>query len=53
MIQDKRQAVLNFFGIWRDISSEEAAVLNEIQLRRERIFRKRLEAIPKPNLRFM
>jgi len=42
VIKDSKQAILNFFGIWRDISPEEATVLDEIQSRRERTFRERI-----------
>lgn len=35
LIEDKRKAVLKFFGIWKDMSPEERAVLKEISLRRQ------------------
>lgn len=35
LIEDKRKAILKFFGIWKDMSPEERAVLNEISLRRQ------------------
>lgn len=42
VIKDRGQAVLKFFGIWRNITPEEAAVLDEIKSRRQKTFRKRI-----------
>lgn len=39
--KDKRHAVLRFFGIWKNMSDKENAVLDDIQLRRQRTFRER------------
>ncbi|MBM4056324.1 MAG: hypothetical protein FJ264_16965 [Planctomycetes bacterium] len=39
--KDSRKTALNFFGIWKDMPYEEAKVLDEIQSRREKTFRKR------------
>lgn len=33
-VKDKRQEALKLFGIWKNISSKESAVLDEIQSRR-------------------
>ena len=41
IIKDKRQAALKFFGIWKNISDTEKAVLDDIQLRRQRTYRER------------
>ncbi len=41
-IKDKRQEALRLFGIWKNISSRESAVLDEIQSRRQRTFRERI-----------
>lgn len=41
VVTDRRKGVLNFFGIWNDMSFEEMAVLDEIQSRRKRTFRER------------
>ncbi len=37
-----RDTALKFFGIWKDMSPEEAGVLDEIQSRRKRTFRERI-----------
>ena len=39
--KDSRETALNFFDMWKNMSCEEAAVLDEIQSRREKTFRKR------------
>lgn len=41
IVKDSRETALNFFGIWKDMSYEEATVLDEIQSRREKTFKKR------------
>ena len=41
IIKDKRKAALKFFGIWKNISDTEKAVLDDIQLRRQRTYRER------------
>lgn len=35
-VKDRRKEVVKFFGIWKDISAQESAVLDEIQRRREK-----------------
>jgi len=40
--KDKRHEVLRFFGIWKNMSDKEKAVLDDIQARRQRTFRKRV-----------
>jgi len=40
--KDRRQAALKFFGIWRNLSNKEKEVLDDIQSRRQRTFRKRI-----------
>lgn len=42
IIKDKRQVALKFFGIWKNMSDKEKAVLADIQLRRQRTFRERV-----------
>jgi hypothetical protein len=42
IIKDKRQAALKFFGIWKNMSNKEKAVLDDIQARRQRTFRERI-----------
>jgi hypothetical protein len=39
---DRQKAALKFFGIWKDMSSEEIVALDEIQLRRKKTFRERI-----------
>ncbi len=39
--KDRRQTALKFFGIWRNLSNKEKAVLDDIQLRRQRTYRER------------
>ena len=41
-IKNRSRAALKFFGIWEDMSPEEAAVLDEIGSRRQKTFRKRV-----------
>jgi hypothetical protein len=41
-VKDRSRAALKFFGIWEDMSPEEAAALDEIGLRRQKTFRKRV-----------
>mgnify|MGYP001593702661 FL=1 len=41
-VKDKRQEALKLFGVWRNLSGKESAVLNEIQSRRQRTFRERI-----------
>ncbi|MBM4137795.1 MAG: hypothetical protein FJ241_13340 [Nitrospira sp.] len=40
--KDRRSEAVNFFGIWKDMSPKENAVLDEIQSRRERTYRERV-----------
>jgi hypothetical protein len=40
--KDKSMEAVKFFGIWKDMSPEENAVLEEIQARRKRTFRARI-----------
>ena len=35
-VKDRRKEAVKFFGIWKDISAQESAVLDEIQRRREK-----------------
>jgi hypothetical protein len=41
-VKDQRSEAVKFFGIWKDMSSEESAVLDEIQARRKRTYRERI-----------
>lgn len=41
-VKDRSRAALKFFGVWGDMSSEEASVLDEIGSRRQKTFRKRV-----------
>ncbi|MBI1811469.1 MAG: hypothetical protein HY035_02450 [Nitrospirae bacterium] len=41
-VKDKRQEALKLFGIWKNMSSRESAVLDEIHSRRQRTFRERI-----------
>jgi len=41
-LKDKRIEAVKFFGIWKDMSPEENAVLDEILLRRKRTYRERI-----------
>ena len=41
-IKDSRQKALKFFGVWKNMSPEETAVLDEIQSRRKRTYRERV-----------
>jgi hypothetical protein len=40
--KDKRIEAVKFFGIWKDMSPEENAVLDEILSRRKRTYRERI-----------
>ena len=40
--KSSRRSALDFFGIWKDMSAEEKAVLDEIPLRRQKTFRERI-----------
>jgi len=40
--KDRRSEAVKFFGIWKDMSPEENAVLNEILARRKRTYRERI-----------
>jgi hypothetical protein len=40
--KDKRIEAVKFFGLWKDMSPEENAVLDEIQGRRQRTYRTRV-----------
>ncbi len=40
--KDRHSAAENFFGIWKDMSSEENTVLDEIQARRKKTHRARI-----------
>jgi hypothetical protein len=40
--KDHRSKAANFFGVWKNMSSEENAVLEEIQARRKRTYRTRV-----------
>jgi hypothetical protein len=41
IVKDSRETASNFFGIWKNMSYKEATILDEIQSRREKTFRKR------------
>jgi len=41
-LKDRRIEAVKFFGIWKDMSPEENAVLDEILLRRKRTYRERI-----------
>lgn len=41
-VKDRRKEAVKFFGIWKGMSSEESAVLDEIQSRRKRAYRERI-----------
>jgi hypothetical protein len=40
--KDRHNEAIKFFGIWKKMSSEESAVLDEIQARRKRTYRERI-----------
>jgi hypothetical protein len=40
--KDRRIEAVKFFGIWKDMSPEENAVLDEILLRRKKTYRERI-----------
>lgn len=40
--KDRRSEAVKYFGIWKDMSPEENAVLDEIQARRKRTYRARI-----------
>ena len=40
--KDRRSEVVKFFGIWKDMSPEESAVLDELQARRKKTYRERI-----------
>ena len=40
--KSNRRSALDFFGIWKDMSLEERAVLDEIPLRRQKTLRERV-----------
>jgi hypothetical protein len=40
--KDRRSEAIKFFGIWKDMSPEENAVLDEILARRKRTYRERI-----------
>ena len=40
--KDRHSSAENFFGIWKDMSSEENTVLEEIQARRKKTHRARI-----------
>jgi hypothetical protein len=40
--KDRHSKAANFFGIWKNMSSEENAVIEEIQARRKRTYRTRV-----------
>lgn len=40
--KDRRIEAVKFFGIWKDMSPEENAVLDEILARRKRTYRERI-----------
>ncbi len=40
--KDRRSEAVKYFGIWKDISPEENAVLDEILARRKRTYRERI-----------
>jgi hypothetical protein len=41
-VKDRHSKAANFFGIWKNMSSEENAVIEEIQARRKRTYRTRV-----------
>lgn len=41
-IKSKLSSAINYFGIWKDLSSEEIGVLEEIESRREKTFKERI-----------
>ena len=41
-LKDRRSEVVKFFGIWKDMSPEESAVLDELQARRKKTYRERI-----------
>lgn len=41
-IKDSCQKALKFFGVWKNMYPEEMAVLDEIQSRRKRTYKKRI-----------
>jgi hypothetical protein len=40
--KDRRSEAVKYFGIWKDMSPEENAVLDEILARRKRTYRERI-----------
>jgi hypothetical protein len=40
--KDRRSEVVKFSGIWKDMSPEESAVLDELQARRKKTYRERI-----------
>lgn len=40
--KDRRSEAVKYFGIWKGMSPEENAVLDEIQARRKRTYRERI-----------
>jgi hypothetical protein len=40
--KDRRYEAVKFFGIWKDTSPEESAVLDKIQARRKKTYRERI-----------
>jgi hypothetical protein len=40
--KDRRCEAVKFFGIWKDMSPEESAVLDELQARRKKTYRERI-----------
>jgi len=42
IMTNRQKAALKFFGMWKDMSDEEIAVLDEVQSRRKRTFRERI-----------
>lgn len=40
--KDRRSEAVKYFGIWKSMSPEENAVLDEIQARRKRTYRERI-----------
>jgi len=40
--KDRRDEAIKFFRIWKDMSPEESAVLDEIQARRKKTYRERI-----------
>ncbi len=41
-VQNRRSEAAKFFGIWKDMSSEENAALDELQARRKHTYRERI-----------